>query len=41
MPIEAALESIRLFGEHVLPKLDQDPEHRTSRFRDKAAGVSS
>jgi alkanesulfonate monooxygenase SsuD/methylene tetrahydromethanopterin reductase-like flavin-dependent oxidoreductase (luciferase family) len=41
MPIEDALESIRLFGEHVLPKLDPDPEHRTSRFRDAAAVAST
>jgi alkanesulfonate monooxygenase SsuD/methylene tetrahydromethanopterin reductase-like flavin-dependent oxidoreductase (luciferase family) len=34
---ENALESIRLFGEHVLPKLDPDPVHRTTRFRDAAA----
>ena len=40
MPIEAALESIRLFGEHVLPKLDTDQVHRTSRFRDEAAALS-
>jgi alkanesulfonate monooxygenase SsuD/methylene tetrahydromethanopterin reductase-like flavin-dependent oxidoreductase (luciferase family) len=37
MPIEAALESIELFGTHVIPKLDPDPVHRTSRFRDEAA----
>ena len=30
---EEALETIRLMGEHVIPKLDKDPEHRTSRFR--------
>ena len=41
MPIEAALESVRLFGEHVIPKLDPDPEHRTSRFRDAAAVPSA
>jgi alkanesulfonate monooxygenase SsuD/methylene tetrahydromethanopterin reductase-like flavin-dependent oxidoreductase (luciferase family) len=40
MPIDAALESLRLFGEHVLPKLDQDPEHRTTRFREAAAARS-
>jgi hypothetical protein len=32
------LETIRLLGEHVIPKLDTDPEHRTNRFRDAAAG---
>jgi len=36
MPIEAALESIRLFGTKVLPKLDKDPVHRSSRMRDAA-----
>jgi alkanesulfonate monooxygenase SsuD/methylene tetrahydromethanopterin reductase-like flavin-dependent oxidoreductase (luciferase family) len=30
---EAALETIRLMGEHVIPKLDTDPVHRTTRFR--------
>jgi alkanesulfonate monooxygenase SsuD/methylene tetrahydromethanopterin reductase-like flavin-dependent oxidoreductase (luciferase family) len=33
---EEALETIRLIGEHVIPKLDKDPEHRTSRFRREA-----
>ena len=33
---EEALETIRLIGEHVIPKLDTDPEHRTSRFRREA-----
>ncbi len=37
LPIDAALESIRLFGTHVLPKLDPDPVHRTKRMRDAAA----
>lgn len=37
MPIDAALESVRLFGEHVIPKLDSSPEHRSTRFRDEAA----
>ncbi|MGH2681666.1 MAG: LLM class flavin-dependent oxidoreductase, partial [Actinomycetota bacterium] len=37
MPFEAAVESIRLFGEHVLPKLDPDPVHRTTKFREAAA----
>ena len=36
MPVEAALESISLFGKHVLPKLDKDPMHRSSRMRDAA-----
>jgi alkanesulfonate monooxygenase SsuD/methylene tetrahydromethanopterin reductase-like flavin-dependent oxidoreductase (luciferase family) len=35
---EDALRTIRLLGEHVIPKLDPDPEHRTSRFRRLAAG---
>ena len=36
-PHDDALETIRLIGEHVIPKLDRDPEHRTSRFRREAA----
>ena len=26
---------IRLMGEHVIPKIDTDPEHRTNRCRDQ------
>jgi len=37
MPWSAAMETIRLFGEHVIPKMDPDPVHRTTRFRDAAA----
>jgi alkanesulfonate monooxygenase SsuD/methylene tetrahydromethanopterin reductase-like flavin-dependent oxidoreductase (luciferase family) len=35
---EATLETIRLIGEHVIPKLDPDPVHRTTRQRDAASG---
>jgi hypothetical protein len=28
---------IRLMGEYVIPKIDTDPVHRSSRFRDAAA----
>jgi alkanesulfonate monooxygenase SsuD/methylene tetrahydromethanopterin reductase-like flavin-dependent oxidoreductase (luciferase family) len=31
---EQDLETIRLVGEHVIPKIDTDPIHRTTRFRD-------
>jgi alkanesulfonate monooxygenase SsuD/methylene tetrahydromethanopterin reductase-like flavin-dependent oxidoreductase (luciferase family) len=31
------LEMIRLIGEHVIPKLDTDPVHRTTRLREAAA----
>ena len=31
------VETIRLIGEHVIPKIDKDPVHRTSRFREAAA----
>ncbi len=34
---EWMLETIRLMGEHVIPKLDTDPVHRTTRLRDAAA----
>jgi alkanesulfonate monooxygenase SsuD/methylene tetrahydromethanopterin reductase-like flavin-dependent oxidoreductase (luciferase family) len=35
-PIEETLETIRLLGEHVIPKIDTDPVHRTTRFRQAA-----
>jgi alkanesulfonate monooxygenase SsuD/methylene tetrahydromethanopterin reductase-like flavin-dependent oxidoreductase (luciferase family) len=35
---EDTLNSIKLIGEHVIPKIDTDPVHRTTRFRN-AAGV--
>ena len=38
---EQDLETIRLIGEHVIPKLDKDPEHRSSKFRDAAAGKTA
>lgn len=31
------LEMIRLMGEHVIPKLDTDPVHRTTRMREAAS----
>jgi len=31
-----AEETIRLMGEHVIPQIDKDPVHRSSRFRDEA-----
>jgi alkanesulfonate monooxygenase SsuD/methylene tetrahydromethanopterin reductase-like flavin-dependent oxidoreductase (luciferase family) len=34
---EDTLTSIKLIGEHVIPKIDTDPVHRTTRFR-QAAG---
>jgi alkanesulfonate monooxygenase SsuD/methylene tetrahydromethanopterin reductase-like flavin-dependent oxidoreductase (luciferase family) len=34
---EQSLEMIRLMGEHVIPKLDTDPIHRTTRQRQAAA----
>jgi hypothetical protein len=33
---EEMLETIRLMGEHVIPRVDKDPEHRSSRMRDAA-----
>jgi alkanesulfonate monooxygenase SsuD/methylene tetrahydromethanopterin reductase-like flavin-dependent oxidoreductase (luciferase family) len=33
------LETIRLFGEHIIPKLDTDPMHRTDRFKQAAIGT--
>jgi alkanesulfonate monooxygenase SsuD/methylene tetrahydromethanopterin reductase-like flavin-dependent oxidoreductase (luciferase family) len=34
---EDTLRTIRLLGEHVIPKLDTDPVHRTTRMREAAA----
>jgi alkanesulfonate monooxygenase SsuD/methylene tetrahydromethanopterin reductase-like flavin-dependent oxidoreductase (luciferase family) len=34
---EETLEMIRLMGEYVIPKIDTDPEHSTSRYRAAAA----
>jgi alkanesulfonate monooxygenase SsuD/methylene tetrahydromethanopterin reductase-like flavin-dependent oxidoreductase (luciferase family) len=31
-----SLETIRLMGEHVIPKIDKDPIHRTTHYRDNA-----
>ena len=36
---QQCLDTIRLIGEHVIPKLDTDPVHRTDRFRDEAAAL--
>ncbi len=33
MPREVALETIRVFGEKVIPHFDKDPIHRTTRLR--------
>ena len=34
---EESLEMIRLMGEHVIPKIDTDPVHRTTRMRQASA----
>jgi alkanesulfonate monooxygenase SsuD/methylene tetrahydromethanopterin reductase-like flavin-dependent oxidoreductase (luciferase family) len=40
MPLDAAIESVELFGKHVLPLYDRDPVHRSTRFRDAAAALA-
>jgi alkanesulfonate monooxygenase SsuD/methylene tetrahydromethanopterin reductase-like flavin-dependent oxidoreductase (luciferase family) len=35
--VEDTVEMIELMGRHVIPKIDTDPVHRTSRMRDSAA----
>ena len=35
-PHEDTLEMIRLMGEHVIPKIDTDPVHSTTRYRQAA-----
>lgn len=37
VPYEDTMKTIRLIGEHVIPKIDTDPVHRTTRLR-RAAG---
>jgi len=37
MEHEDELRTIKLLGEHVIPKLDKDPVHRTTRMREAAA----
>jgi alkanesulfonate monooxygenase SsuD/methylene tetrahydromethanopterin reductase-like flavin-dependent oxidoreductase (luciferase family) len=36
---EDTLETIRLMGEHVIPKIDTDPMHSTTRYRDATAAL--
>ena len=38
---EEGLESIRLLGEHVIAKLDTDPEFRTDRFKKQAVAKAA
>ncbi|WP_334142153.1 LLM class flavin-dependent oxidoreductase [Rhabdothermincola sp.] len=40
-PHDLCAESVELFGKQVIPELDRDPEHRTSRFRREAAAAAS
>src|SRR4029453_3908006 len=37
-PQEVARRSVELFGQHVIPRFDRDPVHRTVRMRERAAG---
>ncbi|MBC9716355.1 LLM class flavin-dependent oxidoreductase [Streptomyces sp. TRM66268-LWL] len=36
VPKEEVLTTLKLVGEHVIPKIDTDPVHRTTRFRQAA-----
>ena len=38
LPMEYALETIKLFGDHVIPKFDKDPQHSTTKYREAAGG---
>ena len=38
---EATIDTLRLLGTHVIPQLDRDPVHRTTRFREAAAASGS
>ena len=33
LPQDLAVETLRLFGQDVIPKFDQDPVHRSTRMR--------
>jgi alkanesulfonate monooxygenase SsuD/methylene tetrahydromethanopterin reductase-like flavin-dependent oxidoreductase (luciferase family) len=33
LPQELALETLRLFGQEVIPRFDEDPVHRSTRMR--------
>ena len=39
LPREVLLETLRLFGDEVLPKFDTDPVHRTTRHREASTRV--
>ena len=36
-PHDLMEHTVKLFGDEVIPRLDRDPEHSTSRFRREAA----
>ena len=38
---EQALQSIRLFGDEVIPELDRDPVHRSARMRQGGRAAAS
>ena len=41
IPHEAVMQTIEMMGEHVIPKLDTDPVHRTDRMRASATSTTS
>ena len=36
-PHELLEQTVKLFGDEVIPRFDKDPEHSTSRYRREAA----
>ena len=38
LPTDVAVESTRTFGQHVIPRFDPDPVHRSTRMREGANG---
>jgi alkanesulfonate monooxygenase SsuD/methylene tetrahydromethanopterin reductase-like flavin-dependent oxidoreductase (luciferase family) len=38
LPHDIAMETVKTFGEKVIPNFDKDPVHRTTRFRQEAGG---
>jgi alkanesulfonate monooxygenase SsuD/methylene tetrahydromethanopterin reductase-like flavin-dependent oxidoreductase (luciferase family) len=37
LPTDVVIESMELFGHEVIPQIDKDPEHSTTRYRARAA----
>lgn len=41
LPLDLALETVELFGDHVIPEFDKDHDFRSNRFRTEAAAKAA